>query len=75
MVLVVKSCFDEVIVAEIVFWGINLWQKDPDYVPMSEDSNLGMDEDSTDVPPTSEDEEEKQLQPSDISSTDKHAEA
>ncbi|XP_075245757.1 uncharacterized protein LOC142339535 isoform X2 [Convolutriloba macropyga] len=50
-------------------------QKDPDYVPMSEDSNLGMDEDSTDVPPTSEDEEEEQLQPSDISSTGEHAEA
>jgi len=43
-------------------------QRDPDYNPLSEDSNLGMDEDSTDVPPTSDDDEDEPMQPSDISS-------
>ena len=43
--------------------------KDPDFVPPSEDSNMGLDEDSTDVPPTSEDDDDERLNhSSDISS-------
>ena len=43
--------------------------KDPDFIPGSEDSNMGLDEDSTDVPPTSEDDDDERLNhSSDISS-------